>query len=80
MMGIVWLAALTRAREVAILVGPRSAIEAALRGVQGDERICSLRDRLAAAAAARGLARSALPAAPCLLFLCQDTRCLHMVP
>lgn len=52
-------AALTRARKLVVVVGPQAAIEAALQGVQGDVRLSSLNERLAAAAASLGLARSA---------------------
>ena len=50
-------AALTRARETVIVVGPEAAIRTALQDVQGDVRLTSLHDRLAAAADSAGLAR-----------------------
>ncbi len=50
-------AALTRARETVIVVGPESAIRTALQDVQGDVRLTSLHSRLAAAADRAGLER-----------------------
>jgi len=55
----VFVAALTRARETVIVVGPEAAIRTALQDMQGDVRLTSLHDRLAAAAAAQGLQRCA---------------------
>ena len=50
-------AALTRARETVIVVGPEAAIRTALQDVQGDVRLTSLHSRLAAAAHRAGLER-----------------------
>jgi ATP-dependent exoDNAse (exonuclease V) alpha subunit len=50
-------AALTRARETVVVVGPEAAIRTALQDVQGDVRLTSLHDRLAAAADSLGLER-----------------------
>ena len=48
-------AAITRAREAAVVVGSEAAIRTALQGTQGDVRLTSLHARLAAAAARLGL-------------------------
>jgi hypothetical protein len=51
-------AALTRAREAVIVVGPEAAIRTALHDTQGDVRLTSLHHRLATAADNLGLDRS----------------------
>lgn len=52
-------AAITRAREAVVVVGAEAAMRTALQGTQGDVRLSSLHDRLAAAADRLDLPRSA---------------------
>ena len=52
-------AAITRAREAVVVVGPEAAMRTALQGTQGDVRLSSLHGRLAAAADRLNLPRHA---------------------
>ena len=43
---LVWLAALTRAKQLVVVVGPEKAIQTAVSEVKGDMRLSSLQPRL----------------------------------
>lgn len=53
-------AAITRAREALVVVGPEAAMRTSLQGTQGDVRLTSLHARLAAAADRLNLPRFAI--------------------
>ena len=56
MMQLKFVSALTRAKKLVVVLGPRSAIQRAVSSNIGDERLASLEPRLRAAAARLSLA------------------------